>query len=96
VIWDIKDERECHMGRESDFVKPMAHSSRFIHRTGVANSTIMRKWKWLLVNSNKWKSLLSDIMFHLMPGWYKCINVHSNYVEKQLYFSGINKLYATL
>jgi hypothetical protein len=96
VIWDIKDGRECHMGRESDFVKLMAHSSRFIHRTGVANSTIMRKWKWLLVNGNKWKSLLSDIMFHLMPGWDKCINVHSNYVEKQLYFSGINKLYATL
>jgi hypothetical protein len=84
------------MGRESDFVKPMAHSSRFIHCSGVAISTIMGKWKWLLVNGNKWKSLLSDIMFQLMPGWDKCIHVHSNYVEKQLYFSGINKLYATL
>jgi hypothetical protein len=84
------------MGRESDFVKPKAHSSRFIHCTGVAISTIMREWKWPLVNGNKWKSLLSDTMFQLMPGWDKCINVHSNYVEKQLYFSGINKLYATL
>jgi len=47
------------MGTESDFVKPMVHSSRYIHCTGVANSTIMRKWKWLLMNGNNWKSLLS-------------------------------------
>jgi len=82
------------MGRESDFVKLLAHSSRFIQGMGAANSTIMRKWKWLLVNGNKWKSLLSDILFQLMPGWDKCINVRSNYDEKQSYFSGIYKLYA--
>jgi hypothetical protein len=86
----------CHIDRESDFIKPLAQSPRFIQCIGVANSTIMRKWKWLLVNGNKWKSLLSDIMFQLMPGWDKCINVHSNYVGKQLYFSGIHKPYATL
>jgi hypothetical protein len=64
----------------------------------VADTTKIRKWKWLFVDGCEYNSPIYSVteFFKFVPKWGKCINALGDCAEKWWYFRGIHELHLEL